>query len=116
MLYMGPKSSKCFNAAPRADFPEPYRPVATARENPSLALIENSMINPVSVTNEAFAYCQKAYAGVSDDKIGMKVKVGQTERNLLGLMWYNNSHTNEHYGNLVTYLRVRGIVPPSSER
>ena len=24
--------------------------------------------------------------------------------------------TNEHYGNLVTYMRIRGFVPPSSER
>jgi hypothetical protein len=25
-------------------------------------------------------------------------------------------HGNEHYGNLVTYMRVHGIVPPSSAR
>ena len=24
-------------------------------------------------------------------------------------------HGNEHYGNLVTYMRLKGIVPPSSE-
>jgi uncharacterized damage-inducible protein DinB len=23
-------------------------------------------------------------------------------------------HGNEHYGNLVTYMRMKGIVPPSS--
>jgi hypothetical protein len=28
---------------------------------------------------------------------------------------FNNSHTNEHYGNLVTYMRLNGIVPPSSQ-
>ena len=28
---------------------------------------------------------------------------------------FNNSHLNEHYGNLVTYMRLKGIVPPSSE-
>jgi hypothetical protein len=27
-----------------------------------------------------------------------------------------NSHAWEHYGNLVTYMRLKGIVPPSSER
>jgi hypothetical protein len=27
-----------------------------------------------------------------------------------------NSHTWEHYGNLVTYMRLKNIVPPSSER
>ena len=25
-------------------------------------------------------------------------------------------HVNEHYGNLVTYFRINGIVPPSSRR
>jgi regulator of extracellular matrix RemA (YlzA/DUF370 family) len=24
------------------------------------------------------------------------------------------AHGNEHYGNLVTYMRIHGIVPPSS--
>ncbi len=28
---------------------------------------------------------------------------------------FNDSHLNEHYGNLVTYMRLKGIVPPSSE-
>jgi hypothetical protein len=27
----------------------------------------------------------------------------------------NNMHTVEHYGNLITYLRLKNIVPPSSE-
>jgi hypothetical protein len=27
----------------------------------------------------------------------------------------NTAHTDEHYGNMVTYLRLKGIVPPSSE-
>ncbi len=27
----------------------------------------------------------------------------------------NIAHNNEHYGNLVTYMRAKGIVPPSSE-
>jgi hypothetical protein len=32
-------------------------------------------------------------------------------------MWvliFNATHNWEHYGNLVTYLRLNGIVPPSS--
>jgi hypothetical protein len=33
----------------------------------------------------------------------------------LGVLAFNNSHVNEHYGNLVTYMRLKGIVPPSSE-
>jgi len=33
----------------------------------------------------------------------------------LMVLAFNNSHLNEHYGNLVTYMRLKGIVPPSSE-
>jgi hypothetical protein len=28
----------------------------------------------------------------------------------------NTGHLNEHYGNLVTYFRIKGMVPPSSRR
>jgi uncharacterized damage-inducible protein DinB len=38
-----------------------------------------------------------------------------TETNQLGALWFNASHNLEHYGNLVVYLRVKGIVPPSSD-
>jgi hypothetical protein len=32
-----------------------------------------------------------------------------------GVLMMNTGHVNEHYGNLVTYFRIRGIVPPSSQ-
>jgi uncharacterized damage-inducible protein DinB len=28
----------------------------------------------------------------------------------------NVAHNNEHYGNLVTYLRMNGLIPPSTDR
>ena len=31
------------------------------------------------------------------------------------VLFFNSSHAWEHYGNVVTYLRLKGIVPPSSE-
>jgi hypothetical protein len=33
----------------------------------------------------------------------------------VGILYFNTAHTFEHYGNLITYLRIKGIVPPSSE-
>ena len=33
----------------------------------------------------------------------------------LGVLSFNNMHNYEHYGNIVTYLRLKNIVPPSSE-
>ncbi len=32
------------------------------------------------------------------------------------MLWGNISHSNEHYGNMVTYMRLKGLVPPSTER
>jgi hypothetical protein len=31
------------------------------------------------------------------------------------MLTINNVHTIEHYGNLVTYVRMKNIVPPTSE-
>jgi uncharacterized damage-inducible protein DinB len=33
----------------------------------------------------------------------------------LSILEFNTHHDFEHYGNLVTYMRLKGIVPPSSE-
>ncbi|HUP03431.1 MAG TPA: DinB family protein [Bryobacteraceae bacterium] len=64
---------------------------------------------------EAFAYCDAAYGKMTDANaadlapfIGMRIT-------RLGVMDFNIAHTMEHYGNLVTYMRLKGIVPPSSE-
>jgi hypothetical protein len=29
---------------------------------------------------------------------------------------FNSHHDWEHYGNIVTYMRLKGLVPPSSQR
>jgi len=33
-----------------------------------------------------------------------------------GVLNINNMHDMEHYGNLVTYMRMKNIVPPSTEQ
>ena len=33
----------------------------------------------------------------------------------LGVLTNNLAHASEHYGNLVTYMRLKNIVPPSSD-
>jgi len=74
----------------------------------------------VKALNRAFAYCDGAYAALTgasamqmvqmtlDD--GRKVNVTRISRLIA-----NYAHNNEHYGNLVTYMRIKSIVPPSSE-
>jgi uncharacterized damage-inducible protein DinB len=64
---------------------------------------------------EAFTYCDRAYSALTDAAANETVKAFGGERNKLGVLWFNASHNLEHYGNLVVYMRVKGIVPPSSE-
>jgi uncharacterized damage-inducible protein DinB len=64
---------------------------------------------------EAFAFCQKAYDELNDSNAQETVKAFGRDQNRLGVLWFNASHNLEHYGNLTVYLRIKGIVPPSSE-
>ncbi len=63
-----------------------------------------------------FAYCDKAFNYVNDHNGGEPVKIFGQDTTRLGGLAYNNAHDFEHYGNLVTYLRAMGKVPPSSQK
>lgn len=67
--------------------------------------------------NESLSYCDTTVAGTTDANFSQPVKMlvapgGQTTRGLL--LGFNTTHNNEHYGNMVVYLRLRGQVPPST--
>jgi hypothetical protein len=59
---------------------------------------------------DSVTLCNKAFAAV--DQTNMMEMQGRRTR--IGALIYNTSHINEHYGNLVTYLRLNNMVPPSS--
>ena len=65
--------------------------------------------------HEAFAYCNRVYDALTDAGANETVKASGQERNKLGALWFNASHNLEHYGNLVVYMRLKRIVPPSSD-
>ena len=57
--------------------------------------------------------CEKAYAQTDAVAAGMTTMYGQ-QRSRLRALIVNATHDAEHYGNLITYLRLNKIVPPSS--
>jgi uncharacterized damage-inducible protein DinB len=63
---------------------------------------------------QAFQYCENAYAGLNDAKAAETVKFFGMTITRLGAMDFNVAHNMEHYGNLVTYMRLKNMVPPSS--
>ena len=64
---------------------------------------------------ESFAYCDAAYAGLTDATAVRRVGSDGKGSTRLRMLWANTAHDNSHYGNLVTYLRIKGLVPPSTE-
>ncbi len=64
---------------------------------------------------EAFAYCDATFAGMTDATAAEIIPFFGMKSTRLGIMDFNTAHNMEHYGNLVTYMRLKGIVPPSSE-
>ncbi len=70
----------------------------------------------VAALKAAFAYCDAIYAGMTDAKAAEMIPAfGGAKITRLSMLDFNVSHTMEHYGNVVTYLRIEGLVPPSSE-
>ena len=86
-------------------------------DNPSPGIEKNKATKAElrAALHEAFSYCNRAYVSLTDASANETVKAFGQERNKLGALWFNASHNLEHYGNLVVYMRVKGIVPPSSD-
>ncbi len=90
-----------------------------AGEKPPVTGIEDSKTSKadlVQALKDGYAYCEKIYSGMTDAKLGETITVEGRSRVVLGGLTLTIAHNNEHYGNMVTYLRIKGIVPPSSER
>jgi uncharacterized damage-inducible protein DinB len=68
----------------------------------------------VPALKEAFAYCDGAYAKLTDAQAAETVTFFGMKITRLGALDFNFAHNMEHYGNLVTYMRLKNIVPPSS--
>jgi uncharacterized damage-inducible protein DinB len=69
----------------------------------------------------SFEYCDPAYNSLTDanggDVITITRENGQkVEQTRMGLLLLNVVHNEELYGSIVTTLRIKNIVPPSSER
>jgi hypothetical protein len=63
----------------------------------------------------SFKFCEAGFDGLTAASGAETVKFfvpGNHTR--LGVLAFNNAHLFEHYGNLVTYMRLKGLVPPSS--
>jgi uncharacterized damage-inducible protein DinB len=90
---------------------------ASGETNPMKGIekTKTSKADLVSALKDAVAYCNKTFDSMTDAKGSQMVKLFNFNLARLTLFSLNTAHTDEHYGNMVTYLRLKGIVPPTSE-
>jgi uncharacterized damage-inducible protein DinB len=82
---------------------------------PNIEKTKTSKADLVQGLKDAVAYCNKAYDGMTDEQASQIIKFFGQETAKLTPLTVNTAHSDEHYGNMVTYLRLKGIVPPTSE-
>jgi uncharacterized damage-inducible protein DinB len=90
---------------------------AAGEQNPSQGQFEKTLTAKaelVKALKDSFTYCDKAYQ-ISDTKGVEEVTLFGMKTNRVGTLAFNAGHDMEHYGNIVTYMRLKGMVPPSSQ-
>jgi len=70
----------------------------------------------VKALGESVAYCDAVYASLTPTSAATMVKAGDNQVPRAQPLFNNVSHNVEHYGNLVTYFRIKKMVPPSTKR
>jgi len=72
---------------------------------------------------DALAYCDAVYESTTDADFNQAVVLNgfpgmnpKTTTSRGAVLIFNTTHNNEHYGNIVVYLRLKGKVPPSTAR
>lgn len=69
----------------------------------------------LAALNAAFTECDKAYDALTDANASEMIKTPRGGRSRLGALAGNVAHDNEQYGILSVYMRLKGVIPPSSE-
>jgi uncharacterized damage-inducible protein DinB len=91
--------------------------IELGEKNPGLKIeqTKTSKADLIAALKGAFAYCDKAYDGLTDASAPQMVKLFGGDTPKLSVLTANNMHSLEHYGNLITYMRMKNIIPPTSE-
>jgi hypothetical protein len=65
---------------------------------------------------ESFAECDKAYASLTDANANEAIKTPRGQASRIGTLAANTTHSVEQYAILSVYMRLKNVVPPSSDK
>lgn len=91
---------------------------ASGEKNPGLNIEKSktSKADLIAALKDGFAYCDKVYDSLTDATSLQMVSFFGNNIPKFAVLNVSVGHNMEHYGNLVTYMRIKGIVPPTSEQ
>ncbi len=76
---------------------------------------DGSKADLVAAAKAAMAECEKAYGSLTDATASDMIAGRRGERSKLGTLYGNTIHIEHEYAQMAVHLRLKGIVPPSSE-
>ena len=89
--------------------------LAKGEQKKGAAAGKTSKADLVAALKASFADCDSVYNSMSDATGAQSVKMFGRDTTKLGVLNMNIAHDNEMYGQMVAYMRIKNIVPPSSE-
>jgi DinB superfamily len=89
--------------------------MAKGEQKTGTAASKTSKADLVAALKASFDYCDGIYNSMTDASGAAMVKMFGRDVSKLGVLNFNIAHDNEMYGTAAAYLRIKGIVPPSSE-
>ena len=78
------------------------------------AATKTSKADLVAALKASFDECDKAYNALTDANATELVAYGRGQNSRAGRLGYNSAHDQECYGSMAVYMRIKGIVPPST--
>lgn len=89
--------------------------LAKGEQKKGAAAGKTSKSDLVAALKASFADCDSVYNSMNDATGAQSVKMFGRDTTKLGVLNMNIAHDNEMYGQMVAYMRIKNIVPPSSE-
>lgn len=87
----------------------------TGERKMGTAKSKTSKSDLVAAIKESFDACDKAFDALTDANAMENVAAGRGQQPRIAALYGIVVHANEVYGAMGVYMRIKGIVPPSSE-
>lgn len=80
------------------------------------AASKTSKADLVAALKASFEMCDAAFDSLTDANAKDMIKSPRGQRSRLGVLTGVTTHGNEEYGYMAVYMRLKNVVPPSSDR